>query len=133
VESAGESGRSWRPRRARARARPGGRGVAAALGVAVAAAAAVVLLNGGDDEPSAARAAPLAVSALEAEMRLELRFGGSSDDETAAVRCPRDIERGRIIRCELRYADGIARAMLVRLSPRGELEADVPYPATLRR
>ena len=66
-------------------------------------------------------------------MRLELRFGGPSDDETAAVRCPRPIERGRIVRCELRYVDGIARAMLVRLSSGGELEADVPYPATLRR
>jgi hypothetical protein len=27
----------------------------------------------------------------------------------------------------------IPRAMLVRLTPRGELEADIPYPATLRR
>ncbi len=73
------------------------------------------------------------MAAPEAERRLELRFGGVQDDETAAVRCPRRIEPGSIVRCELRYLDGVARAMLVRLSPRGELEADIPYPATLRR
>jgi hypothetical protein len=109
------------------------RALAAAAGVAAAALGAVVLLTGGDPEPSAARAVPHALSALEAETWLELRFGGPSDAETTAVRCPRPIERGRIVRCELRYADGIPRALLVRLSPRGELQADVPYPATLRR
>jgi hypothetical protein len=76
---------------------------------------------------------PAPVSAFEAELRLELRFGGHGDDETTAVRCPHRIEPGRLVRCELRYPDGIARAMLVRLTPSGELEADIPYPATLRR
>jgi hypothetical protein len=76
---------------------------------------------------------PAPVSALEAERRLELRFGGTSDDETAAVRCPYRIEPRQIVRCELRYADGIERAMLVGLTPHGELEASIPYPATLRR
>jgi hypothetical protein len=101
-----------------------------ALGAAVAAAVlASVLIAGREAEP----APPAPVSALEAERRLELRYGGESDDETAAVRCPHRIEPDRTVRCELRYADGIARAMLVRLSPLGELEADIPYPATLRR
>jgi hypothetical protein len=88
----------------------------------------VVLVAGRDPPPPE----PQPVPALEAERRLELVYGGPSDDETAAVRCPRAIEPGRTTRCELRYRDGIARALLVRLSPRGELEADVPYPATLR-
>jgi hypothetical protein len=134
----------------RARRRPGGaaaphgggaaphraprirRALLAAAGAAVAALAAVVLVSGGGDEPSAAVGRPAAVSALEAEMLLELRFGGPSDEETTAVRCPGPIERGRIVRCELLYADGIPRAVLVRLTPRGDLEADIPYPATLR-
>jgi hypothetical protein len=123
-----------RPRVARPRgrlpalARPRGR--LPALGAAIAAAAvAAILIAGRDDEPPP----PAPVPALEAERRLELRYGGESDDETAAVRCPRRIEPDRTVRCELRYADGIARAMLVRLSPMGELEADIPYPATLRR
>lgn len=108
----------------------------AAAGLAGAAAVLVgILLAAGPDgsEQAAAPPPPAAVPALEAERRLELRFGGTSDDETAAVRCPRRIEPGRTVRCELRYADGIERAMLVRLSAGGELEADVPYPATLRR
>jgi hypothetical protein len=101
-----------------------------ALGAAMASAAvAGVLIVDRDAEPEP----PAPVPALEAERRLELRFGGASDDETAAVRCPRAVDPGRIVRCELRYPDGIPRAMLVRLSPRGELEADIPYPATLRR
>ena len=78
-------------------------------------------------------APPAPVPALEAERRLEVRFGGESDDETAAVRCPYRIEPRQLVRCELRYADGIARAMLVRLTPAGELDAAIPYPATLRR
>ena len=118
----------------RARPKLWGRARAAALGVAIAAAAAFVLLSGGEDtEPRAAGGRPAAVSPLEAEMRLELRYGDETDDETAAIRCPKPIELGRVTRCELRYADGIPRAMLVRLTPRGELEADIPYPATLRR
>jgi hypothetical protein len=112
--------------------RPGAR--AAVLAAACASAAAAILLVAGRGaSPPAAAPAPTALPALEAERRLELRFGGASDDETAAVRCPRRIVRGRTVRCELRYSDGIARAMLVRLSPAGELEADIPYPATLRR
>jgi hypothetical protein len=101
--------------------------------IAAAAAAGIVLVAGRDASPPATPPQPPApVSALEAERRLELRYGGPSDDESAAVRCPRPIEPGLTIRCELRYRDGIPRALLVRLSPRGELEADIPYPATLR-
>ena len=77
--------------------------------------------------------APAPVSAFEAELRLELRYGGAGDDDVAAVSCPYQIEPRQLVRCELRYSDGIARAMLVRLTPSGELEADIPYPATLRR
>jgi hypothetical protein len=95
----------------------------------------MVLTGGAGGSPvGPARAAPPApVPALEAERRLELRFGGESDDETAAVRCPYRIEPRQLVRCELRYPDGIARAMLVRLTGGGELEAVIPYPATLRR
>jgi hypothetical protein len=107
-----------------------------ALAASVAAVAAVVAMlftGGGRGSPTAPAGPPAPVPALEAERRLELRFGGASDDETAAVRCPYRIEPGQMVRCELRYADGIARAMLVRLTRSGELEADIPYPATLRR
>jgi hypothetical protein len=76
---------------------------------------------------------PTPISALEAERRLELRFGDASDDETAAVRCPHRIEPQRRTRCELRYRNTAPRAILVRISPRGELDADVPDLATLKR
>jgi hypothetical protein len=104
--------------------------------VAATAVVVVILFTGGGPGSSAgpARAghgSPDAVSAFEAELRLELRFGGR--DDVAAVSCPYRIEPRQLVRCELRYEDGIARAMLVRLTPRGELEADIPYPATLRR
>jgi hypothetical protein len=118
----------------------GGSGIAwvVALGAAACAVAAVVVMLFTSGSPgssvSPARAGPpTSVSAFEAEMRLELRFGGHGDDETAAVSCPYRIERRQLVRCELRYSDGIARAMLVRLTPSGELEAAIPYPATLRR
>jgi hypothetical protein len=113
---------------------------ALALGAAVAAMAIVLVIlftGGSSGSPvSPARAGhgpPASVSAFEAELRLELRFGGHGDDETTAVSCPYRIEPRQLVRCELRYADGIARAMLVRLTPNGELEAAIPYPATLRR
>jgi hypothetical protein len=76
---------------------------------------------------------PASVPALEAERRLELRFGGMSDDETAAIRCPYRIEPRQLLRCELRYPDGIARAMLVRLAPSGTLDVAIPYPVTMTR
>jgi hypothetical protein len=108
-----------------------------ALGAAVAAMAVVlvVLFTGGSSgsPASSARAGhgpPAAISAFEAELRLELRFGGRG---AAAVSCPYRIERRQLVRCELRDSDGIARAVLVRLTPEGELEAAIPYPATLRR
>jgi hypothetical protein len=111
-----------------------------ALSAAVASVAAVLVMlftggtGGSPAGPAPAAAGPPApVPALEAERRLELRFGDESDDETAAVRCPYRIEPRQLVRCELRYADGIARAMLVRLAPSGELDAAIPYPATLRR
>jgi hypothetical protein len=108
-----------------------------ALGAAVAAVAVVLVIlfaGGGPGSPvssaGAREGSPAAVSAFEAELRLELRFGGRG---AASVRCPDRIEPGRLVRCELRDSDGIARAVLVRLAPGGELEADIPYPATLRR
>ena len=111
---------------------------ALALAAAVCAVAAVLVMLFTSGSPgsslSRARAGPPApVSAFEAEHRLELRFGGHGDDETAAVSCPYRIERRQLVRCELRYADGIPRAMFVWLTRSGELSAEIPYPATLRR
>ena len=95
------------------RRRPSLAFAAAGLAGAVAVLVAILLAAGPDgSEQAAAPPPPVSVPALEAERR---------------------IKPGRTARCELRYADGIERAMLVRLSPGGELEADVPYPATLRR
>jgi len=108
--------------------RPSGRVLGAGAAVA-AAAVAIVLLATRDSPPDP----PGPVAAREAERRLELRFSRSADDETAAVRCPQPIPPGRIVRCEIRYADGIARALMVRVMRDGELDASVPYPATLRR
>jgi hypothetical protein len=98
----------------------------------------VMLFTGGAGGAPAGPAAagpgpPAAVTAQEAERRLELRFLGERHDEAAAVRCPYRIEPRQLVRCELRYADGIPRAMLVRLTPGGDLDAAIPYPATLRR
>jgi hypothetical protein len=113
----------------------------AGLGAVAALAAAVAVLfsggggGGGAGSPvtPAPTGPPAPVPALEAERRLELRFGDHSDDETAAVRCPYRIEPRQLVRCELRYPDGMARAMLVHLTPRGELDAANSFRATLRR
>jgi hypothetical protein len=138
VDDAGREPR--RGRRAGRVAAGSGSGLAwvVALSAAVFAVAAVFVMlftsgSPGSSARPAQEGAPASVSAFEAELRLELRFGGHGDNEAAAVRCPSRIEPRLLVRCELRYADGIARAMLVRLTPSGELEADVPYPATLRR
>jgi hypothetical protein len=109
-----------------------------ALGAAVFAVSAVVVMlftsgSPGSSVNPARPGSPAPVSAFEAELRLELRFGGHGDNEAAAVRCPYRIEPGQLVRCELRYADGIERAMLVRLTPSGALDAAIPYPATIRR
>jgi hypothetical protein len=118
--------------------RPAGSGsglpwvVALASAIAAVVAVLVVLFSSGAGGSPAdvERAPPPApVPAPEAERRLELRFGG----EPAAVRCPYPIEPRQLVRCELRYADGIERAMLVRLTPSGALDAAIPYPATIRR
>jgi hypothetical protein len=76
---------------------------------------------------------PAPLSAVEAERQLELRFAKASDDESAAVRCPRPIGPERMVRCELRFAASAGRPLLVRLSPRSELKAVVPAAATLKR
>jgi hypothetical protein len=111
-----------------------------ALALAVTATVAAIVLIADEDVPPPAAAPvpvlpppPTPISALEAERRLELRFGGASDDETAAVRCPHRIEPGRRTRCELRYRHTASRAILVRVSPRGALDADVPDLAMLKR
>jgi hypothetical protein len=110
--------------------------LALAVGTAV---VAVVWMADEDAPPPAATPVPILpppptpISAVEAERRLELRFGGASDDETAAVWCPHRIEPLRRTRCELRYRNTAARAVLVRVSPRGSLDADVPDVATLKR
>jgi hypothetical protein len=110
------------------------------LALAAVAAVATSVLTADEDAPPPA-ATPVAVlpppptpiSAPEAERRLELRFASASDDETAAVRCPHRIEPERRTRCELRYRNTVARAILVHLSPRGEVDAEVPDLATLKR
>jgi hypothetical protein len=113
-----------------------------AWALALAATAAVVataLMADEDAPPPTATSVPVLpppptpISALEAERRLELRFGDASDDETAAVRCPHRIEPLRRTLCELRYRNTAPRAILVSVSPRGELDADVPDLATLKR
>lgn len=127
-----QGGRVQRIRRRTARA------LALAL-AAMAAVATIVMIADQDARPPAATPVPILpppptpISALEAERRLELRFGGASDDETAAVRCPQRIEPGRRTGCELRYRNTAPRAILVRISPRGDLDADIPDLATLKR
>ena len=128
------------------RLRPGGRvqrvpgWTAWAPAVAALAAFATIVLITGEDGPTPAATPvpvlpppPTPISAREAERRLELRFGRASDDETAAVRCPHRIAPVGRTRCELRYRHTAPRAILVRISPRGDLDADVPDLATLKR
>jgi hypothetical protein len=141
----------------RRRGRPGGRPRTPrrvgrrsdALAAAAALAAAVLAAAGRDDRapewaaPGAGRDArspgaasgpsPVPVSAVRAERQLELGFATASHDESAAVRCPQAIGPERMVRCELRYAASAPRPLLVRLSPRGKLEAVVPAAATLKR
>jgi hypothetical protein len=126
----------------RRRGRPGGRArtprrvgrrtgalAAAALGAAVLAVAGHDARSpGGASAPS-----PAPVSAVQAERQLELSFTKASGDESAAVWCPQAIGPQRMVRCELRYAASAPRPLLVRLSPRGELEPFVPATATLKR
>lgn len=104
-----------------------------AAGSAAAVVIGLVLMTRGDESPSVRAGPPAPVPALQAERVLERRFGRAADDETAAVRCPYRIEPRQLVRCELRYADGIARAMFVWLTRSGNLGAEIPYPATLRR
>jgi hypothetical protein len=111
-----------------------------ALALAALAAFATIVLITGEDGPTPAATPvpvlpppPTPISAREAERRLELRFGRASDDETAAVRCPHRISPVGRTRCELRYRNTAPRAILVRISPRGDLDADVPDLATLKR
>jgi hypothetical protein len=109
-----------------------------ALVAAVAAVVAVVVMlfsggAGGSPADVERPGPPAPVPALEAERRLDLRFGDMRDDETAAVRCPYRIEPRQLVRCKLRSADGIARAMLVRLAPSGTLYVAIPYPVTMTR
>jgi hypothetical protein len=113
----------------------GGSGLPWVAAVAAVVAVVVMLFSGGGGSPADVERAgpPAPVPALEAERRLELRFGSMSDDETAAVRCPYRIQARQLVRCELRYADGIARAMLVRLAPSGALDVAIPYPVTMTR
>jgi hypothetical protein len=123
---------------ARRRSRPSaGLAALAAAGTAVAGVIAIVLATGGGGFPDAPApmqvVLPDPVPALEAERRLELRFSRAGDGQNATVRCPYPIGPGQMVRCELRYSDGIERAVLVHLLPGGELDATVPYPATLRR
>jgi hypothetical protein len=117
------------------------RRVLAPAAAVLAAAGVLALVAGADDPPARTvpvsdrdfpRRLPSPLPARDAERLLELRYGGRSGDTAAAVRCPHRIDPEGIVRCELRYSDGVPRALLVRLSPRGELEADIPYPATLR-
>jgi hypothetical protein len=132
----------------RRRGRPGGRPRTAprvgrrtgALAAAAALAAAVLAVAGRDDRApdsappdGASGPLPAPLSAVKAERQLELRFAQASDDESAAVRCPQPIGPERMVRCELRYAASAGRPLLVRLSPRGELEAVVPAAETLKR
>jgi hypothetical protein len=110
--------------------------LALGAGVCAVAVVLVMLFTSGPSTSSVSSAqagSPRPVSAFEAELRLELRYGGRGDNEVAAVSCPYRIEPGQLVRCELRYEDGIARAVLVHLTASGRLEADIPYPATLRR
>jgi hypothetical protein len=110
------------------------------LALAALAAVVTIVLIGDEDAPPPAATPvpvlpppPMPISAQQAERRLELRFDAASGDETAAVRCPQRIEPQRRTRRELHYRNTVPRAILVHLLPRGELDADVPDPATLKR
>lgn len=108
----------------RAVPRPSPVWVVVALLVLAGGVAAVVLLT---REPAPEPLAP--VPAARAESRLARRLDAGP---AASVRCTGPIRRGGATRCQFIYPDGDTQLMLVTLSPRGELDIDVPYPAQRR-
>jgi len=98
--------------------------VAIALLMLVGGVAAAVLLT--RDSPRAPPA-PIAAARAEAWLARQLDAGPG-----ASVRCTGPIRSGRFTRCHLLYPDGDTQLMLVTVSPRGELDIEVPYPAQRR-
>ena len=94
-----------------------------AIGVVLAGGAGLAVLLTRDSPP----APPAPVPAARAEARLVRQL-----DVRGSVRCPGDIRSGRSTRCQFLYPDGDTQLMLVTLTPAGELEIDVPYPAQRR-
>jgi hypothetical protein len=93
--------------------------------LALAGAVAVVVALTRDPSPE-----PLApLPSARAERRLERILAAP---HSASVRCPGAIAPGRSTRCTFVYPDGDTQLMLVTLSPRGELDIEVPYPAQRR-
>jgi hypothetical protein len=100
-----------------------------ALAVAFIAGAALLLTR---DEPAAAPPPPQPVPQRRAERLLESRFANAGYDDAAAVRCKRAIRLGDSTRCQVRYANGDTRLILVGLDGRGDLGITIPYPAQRR-
>jgi hypothetical protein len=125
-----DSPRSGRPRRRSATT------LTLTAGALVAAAAVVLIAPGGGDAGDAGRHPPIAaeerrnvpellarnpLSGREAERRLEERYGSADDDDTASARCselqPRPVHAIRW--CEIRYAHGGERTVIVISDPHG--------------
>jgi ribosomal protein L37E len=97
--------------------------VGALLVLAGSAAGVVLLTRDSPPEPPA----PVPVARAEVLLARQLDAGPA-----ASVRCTGPIRSGRATRCQFLYPDGDTQLMLVTLSPRGELDIDVPYPAQRR-
>ena len=110
--------------------RPGPLAVSLVALVAALIAGAGLLLT--RDEPAAAPAPPPPVAQARAERLLERQFANAGYDDTAAVSCGRAIRRGSSTRCQVRYANGDTRLILVGLDGRGGLDITIPYPAQRR-
>ena len=97
--------------------------VGALLVLAGGVAGVVLLTRDSPPEPPA----PIPVARAEARLARQLDAGPA-----ASVHCTGPIRSGRATRCQFLYPDGDTQLMLVTLSPRGELDIDVPYPAQRR-
>jgi hypothetical protein len=98
--------------------------------VALTVLAAVVAL--GRESPAGPPPPPAPLAPTQAENRLQRQLGLAADGDQGVVRCPGNVGTTRLARCGVIYPDGDTQLLPVRLTPEGDLDVEVPYPAQRR-